>query len=120
MAEKLPCACGVWIVVTLYWSASKLALGQVKTALSQVIARTLTPPGTFDANGWLRIGLAGHQPSLGERYISTGSLYLCSAALLPLGLPADAPFWIDAEQPTTAERAWSGQSFPIDHALQRS
>jgi len=47
---------------------------QVRGALTAVLRRTLTPAGTFDENGWLRIGLAGHQPSIGEIYISTGSL----------------------------------------------
>ena len=73
--------------------------------------------GTFDANGWLRIGLAGHQPGVGERYISTGSLYLCATAFLPLGLPPDDPFWTRPAQPWTARLAWSGAPFPIDHAL---
>ncbi len=66
--------------------------GQARAALTAVIRRTLEAPGTFDEKGWLRIGLAGHQPGLGEEYISTGSLYLCSEALLPLGLPASDPF----------------------------
>ncbi|MCX6944509.1 MAG: DUF2264 domain-containing protein, partial [Opitutales bacterium] len=79
--------------------------------------RTLAAPGTFDAAGWLRIGLAGSQPALAEHYISTGSLYLCSTALLPLGLPATDPFWTDPDVPTTWERAWSGQNLPADHAL---
>jgi len=74
-------------------------------------------PDTFDAGGWLRIGLAGHQPAVGERYISTGSLYLCSTAFLPLGLPADDPFWTQPAQPWTSRLAWSGAAFPIDHAL---
>ncbi len=64
---------------------------QVRGALTAVIGRTLGAPGTFDADGWLRIGLAGHQPDIGERYISTGSLYLASLVLLPLGRPADRP-----------------------------
>ena len=74
-------------------------------------------PGTFDANGWLRIGFCGHQPGIGEAYISTGSLYLCAVAFLPLGLAANDEFWSAAAQPWTAARAWSGQVFPIDHAL---
>jgi hypothetical protein len=90
---------------------------QVRGALGAVIRRTLDAPGTFDADGWLRIGLSGHQPGVGEGYISTGSLYLCATALLPLGLPASDPFWSDAAQPWTAVKAWSGQPFPIDHAL---
>ncbi len=91
--------------------------GQARAALSAVIRRTLEAPGTFDPQGWLRIGLSGHQPGVGERYISTGSLYLCAAALLPLGLPADDPFWTAPAEPWTAQRAWSGGTFPIDRAI---
>jgi hypothetical protein len=54
---------------------------------------------------------------VGESYISTGSLYLCSAAFLPLGLPAADEFWSAPSQPWTSQRAWSGQPFPIDHAI---
>jgi hypothetical protein len=91
--------------------------GQAREALSAVIARTLDPPGTFDAQGWLTIGLAGHQPGVGERYISTGSVYLCAMALLPLGLPPDDPFWAEPPQAWTGKRAWAGEEFPIDRAL---
>ena len=90
---------------------------QVRGALTAVIRRTLDAPGTFDAAGWLRIGFCGHQPGVGESYISTGSLYLCSVAFLPLGLPASDAFWSAPPQPWTAQRAWSGEPFPIDHAL---
>jgi hypothetical protein len=90
---------------------------QVRGALTAVIKRTLDAPGTFDAEGWLRTGLCGHQPGVGEGYISTGSLYLCSVAFLPLGLPGSDPFWSGAPEPCTQQRAWSGQPFPVDHAL---
>jgi hypothetical protein len=90
---------------------------QVRGALTAVIRRSIEAPGTFDETGWLRIGFCGRQPGVGERYISTGSLYLCAVGLLPLGLPASDPFWADPPQPWTAQRAWSGQPFPIDHAL---
>jgi len=90
---------------------------QVRGALTAVIRRSIEAPGTFDEHGWLRIGFAGHQPGVGERYISTGSLYLCATGLLPLGLPASDPFWADPPKPWTAQQAWSGQPFPIDHAL---
>jgi hypothetical protein len=96
---------------------SGLPRGRVRRALSLVIQRTLGAPGTFDDAGWLKPGLAGHQPSLAEGYISAGSLYFCSTALLPLGLPETHPFWTDAEQPTTSELAWSGADLPADHAL---
>ncbi|WP_274648486.1 DUF2264 domain-containing protein [Paenibacillus humicola] len=88
----------------------------VRSALTAVIRRTLSAPGTFDAEGWLRIGFCGSQPEIGERYISTGSLYLCAAAFLPLGLAPTSPFW-QGEGSWTAKRAWSGEPFAIDHAL---
>ena len=90
---------------------------QVRGALTAVIRRTLEAPDTFDAAGWLRIGVCGHQPGVGESYISTGSLYLCSVLLLPLGLAATDEFWSAPAQPWTSRRAWSGQPFPVDHAL---
>jgi hypothetical protein len=89
---------------------------QVRCALTAVQRRTLTPAGTFSADGWLQIGLAGHQPSLGETYISTGSLYLASAAWLPLGLPPADPFWSAPAAPWTQQKAWSGVDIPVDHA----
>lgn len=91
--------------------------GQARAALSAVIARTLDAPGTVDGDGWLTLGLCGHQPGIAETYISTGSLYLCSAAFLPLGLPHTDPFWTDAPIDWTARRAFGGQPIPIDKAL---
>jgi hypothetical protein len=90
---------------------------QARVALTRVIRRTLEAPETFDANGWLRIGVAGHQPGLGETYISTGSLYLCSFALVPLGLPASDPFWSDPPAKTTWEKVRSGENLLADHAI---
>lgn len=90
---------------------------QVRCALTAVIRRTLEPVGTFDKKGWLQIGLAGHQPSLGETYISTGSLYLCTAAFLPLGLPAENAFWSGEAKPWSSQRLWQGNDLPADHAL---
>ena len=94
-----------------------LAPGQVRSALTAVIHRTMDAPGTFDANGWLQIGLCGHQPGIGETYISTGSLYLCSVAFLPLGLSALDPFWTAPAQDWTAKKIWSGQNVKTDHAV---
>lgn len=92
--------------------------GQVRAALSAVLERTLAPRGCWRDDGFLRIGLTGSQPSLGEPYISTGSLYLTACALLPLGLPRTAPFWVDEEEPWTSVRLWErGEDLPADHAL---
>ncbi|MDQ6422789.1 DUF2264 domain-containing protein [Paenibacillus sp. LHD-117] len=94
-----------------------LAPGAVRSALTAIIGRTLDAPGTFTEDGWLTIGLSGHQPGLGEGYISTGSTYLCAAVFLPLGLPASDPFWTEPGQPWTSVLAWSGLATPIDSAL---
>lgn len=90
---------------------------QVRGALTAVIRRMMEAPGTFDENGWLRIGFCGHQPALAEKYISTGSLYLCATGLLPLGLPPTDLFWQGPPAPWTAQKLWSGESLPADHAL---
>ncbi|GAB2592230.1 DUF2264 domain-containing protein [Spirosoma areae] len=95
----------------------ELAPNQVRSALTAVIHRTMDAPGTFDAKGWLQIGLCGHQPAIGETYISTGSLYLCSVAFLPLGLPTSDPFWSAPTTDWTAKKIWSGQNVPTDHAI---
>ena len=91
--------------------------GQARGALTAIIRRTIETSDTFDADGWLRIGLCGHQPGLAEPYISTGSLYLCTFALLPLGLPASAPFWTEPSTDWTSRKVWAGQNLPADHAL---
>jgi len=85
--------------------------------LTAVMHRTLDAAGTFDSAGWLTVGLCGHQPHLGESYISTGSLYLCATVLLPLGLPAEDAFWSGASEDWTSRRLWRGEDGIADHAL---
>lgn len=90
---------------------------QVRGALTAAMAASLDAPGSYDANGWLTIGLSGHQPSLGEFYISTGSLYLCLEAFLPLGLSPEDPFWRDPDADWTAKHVWAGGDLAADRAL---
>ncbi|CAN5268044.1 DUF2264 domain-containing protein [soil metagenome] len=90
---------------------------QVRSALSAVIGRMIEAPGTFDSGGWLTVGFAGRQPHLGESYISSGSVYLCAAGLLPLGLPASDPFWTAASADWTSKKIWSGLDADADHAI---
>jgi hypothetical protein len=80
--------------------------GQVRRALSSVINKTLGHPETFTPDGWLKIGIHGHQPERAEKYISTGSLYLCLTAFLPLGLGEADPFWSEPASATTQEKTW--------------
>ncbi|HZQ50777.1 MAG TPA: DUF2264 domain-containing protein [Bryobacteraceae bacterium] len=91
---------------------------QVRAGLSAVLHRMLEAPGTFDPDGWLTVGFCGHQPAIAESYISTGSLYLCSAGFLPLGLPAVDPFWSKPTQPWTQKKIWNGENTRPDHGIQ--
>ena len=95
---------------------SSVTPAQVRCAMTAVMRRIMAFDN-FDAEGFLRVGVCGHQPDMGEGYISTGSLYLCLAAFLPLGLPEDAPFWADADAPWTMKRMWAGEDMPCEHAL---
>jgi len=96
---------------------SELALGGVRAALNAVIHRMVEAPNTFDDKGWLRIGVVGAQPKMGEGYINTGSVYLCTVGLLQVGLPASDPFWTEPDGPWTQKRIWSGENLPADHAI---
>lgn len=89
----------------------------VRCALTKVIERTVASPSVFDTDGWLKIGVCGSQPSMGERYISTGSLYLCSAVFIPLGLPSGDEFWSSPDEPWSSVKLWNGDNAECEHAL---
>ena len=88
----------------------------VRCGLTAVIRRVMSAEDMFDEGGWLRPGVYGHQPELAEGYINIGSLYLCSAVFLPLGLAPADPFWADPEDEWTGKRVWRGGHIVIDHA----
>ena len=91
--------------------------GQVRSALTAVIGKVMEHPGLFDSEGWLNPGIYGCQPELAEDYISTGSLYLCTAVFLPLGLAVEHPFWQEEDAPWTGKKIWSGANVKADHAV---
>ena len=88
----------------------------VRCGLTAVIRRVMAAPGMFDAEGWLQPGVYGLQPELAEPYINIGSLYLCSAVFLPLGLSPEDPFWSAPDAAWTGKQVWSGGHITIDHA----
>jgi len=90
---------------------------QVRSMFYHMIKRQLEAKGTFDAKGWLTLGIAGHQLGIGENYISTGSVYLCSEAFLFLGLPASDSFWQGKDEDWTSKKVYKGLEIPIDHAI---
>ena len=84
--------------------------GQVRAGLTTVLKRLSEANGLYDKNGWLQIGVIGHQPEMGEAYITTGSLYLHSFGFLPLGLPANHSFWTSASEPWSNVKIWRGDT----------
>jgi hypothetical protein len=91
---------------------------QVRSALTKVMRNLFDVGGTFDKNGWLTLGFAGHQPEIADSYTSTGSLYLCTTGFLALGLPASDPFWSLPPQPWTSQKAWGGKKVQKDYKVE--
>ena len=89
----------------------------VRCGLNAVIRRVMSSPDLFDEDGWLQPGVYGLQPELAEPYINIGSLYLCSAVFLPLGLCPEDPFWAGADESWTGKKVWAGEHIVIDHAI---
>ncbi|WBL21559.1 DUF2264 domain-containing protein [Zunongwangia sp. HRR-M8] len=96
--------------------SEELSPAQVRSALYAVIKNQIEAEGTFDKEGWLQVGLMGHQNNIGEGYISTGSLYLSTEAFLVLGLSTEDEFWTAPAEAWTQKKIWSGHTIPIDHA----
>lgn len=93
----------------------ELSNGQVRAALTQVMHRMFDHQNNYNQKGFLTIGFCGSQPETADWYTNNGSLYMTSLAFMPLGLPANHPFWTDAPQPWTQVKAWNGKPFPKDH-----
>ena len=95
---------------------SDLSNGQVRAALTKVLHRMFDQENNFNEKGYLSIGFCGtSQKNVADWYTNNGSLYMTTLAFMPLGLPADHPFWTDAAQPWTQVKAWNNQAFPKDH-----
>jgi hypothetical protein len=90
----------------------------VRCALGAVLRRQMELPGTFDRDGWLTLGYAGHQPELAEHYVSTGSVYFAATALAPLGLAPEDHFWSGPDQAWTSKRLWAGYDGARDRKLE--
>ena len=93
----------------------ELSNGQVRAALTQVMHRMFDHQNNYNQKGFLTIGFCGSQPETADWYTNNGSLYMTSLSFMPLGLPANHPFWTDAPQPWTQVKAWNGKTFPKDH-----
>ena len=112
MATMQPLALMAWYQTL----PSDLSNGQVRAALTKVLHRMFDQENNFNEKGYLSIGFCGNsQKNVADWYTNNGSLYMTTLAFMPLGLPADHPFWTDTAQPWTQVKAWSNQPFPKDH-----
>jgi len=93
-----------------------LTPGQVRTALTAVLKKTLENPNTYNSKGWLNIGVYGIQPALADVYITTGSLYMSANIFPALGLPDTDEFWTSPAQEFSSQKIWKGENGPYDHS----
>lgn len=98
------------------WLPKELPNGQIRAAMTAVMNRMFGDNRNFNEKDFLTLGFNGSQPHISDWYTNNGSLYMASLAFLPLGLPAEHPFWTDASQAWTSKKAWGGEEFPKDHA----
>ena len=112
MATMQPLALMAWYQTL----PSDLTNGQVRAALTKVLHRMFDQENNFNEKGYLSIGFCGtNQKNVADWYTNNGSLYMTTLSFMPLGLPANHPFWTDAAQPWTQVKAWNNQPFPKDH-----
>lgn len=99
------------------WLPEELSEGQVRSAMTAVIKRMFHDDRNFNEKGFLTIGFNGKQSGIADVYTNNGSLYMATLAFLPLGLPADHSFWTTPAQSWTSKKAWDGEEFRKDHAV---
>lgn len=89
--------------------------GQVRAATLAAQRTIFGNPSNFGKDGYLTIGFAGHQPTLGDIYSNNGSMYITSESLIALGLPPSDSYWTAAPLPWTSKKAFAGEPFPKDY-----
>lgn len=94
---------------------ASLPEGQVRAALEAVHKTIWSHRSNFTGKGFLTIGFAGHQPSLGDWYSNNGSMYIATESFLTLGLPATDSYWTAQARDWTQKKAFSQQPFPKDY-----
>ena len=89
-----------------------LSEGQVRSALTAVMKRMYATDANFNVKGFLTLGFTASQTDIADVYTNNGSLYMTTLAFMPLGLPADHPFWTSLaenldEQESVGRRGFS-------------
>ena len=83
--------------------------GQLRNSLTKVLINILNKD-IYDSDGFLNIGFNCEQNSLQDYYSNTGSCYITTIGLLPLGLEVNHPFWNEPSRPFTQESCWKFKS----------
>ena len=90
---------------------------QVRSAMTKVLKAQFGNKNNFNTDGWLIVGLNGSQSGIGESNINTGSLYLCCAIFLPLGLSYNDMFWTAPFAEWSSVQAWNGRQLQQDQSI---
>ena len=90
---------------------------QVRSALTKVLQRQFMNSANMTSDGWLIVGLNGSQMDISEKDINTGSLYMCCAVFLALGLNFNDPFWNSPSAQWSSVKAWSGNQIQQDQSI---
>jgi hypothetical protein len=90
---------------------------QVRSALTKVLMNQFKGNQNFNSEGWLIVGLNGSQLELAEKNVTTGSLYLCCAVFLALGLGQNEIFWTGPSAEWSSLKARNMSKMQIDQSI---
>ena len=121
LGKSLTYRCGVFHLLSqaalLKILPRNISPAQVRSALTKVLQRLFDDNQNFTSDGWLLMGLYGSQTDIAEKNVTTGSLYLCCAVFLPLGLKADEIFWKAPSEEWSSLKAWNGHQIQPDQSI---
>ena len=121
LGKSLSYRCGVFHLLSqaalLKALPKNINPAQVRCALTKVIQNLFSGDENFTKDGWLIRGLKGSQVDICESNINTGSLYLCCAVFLPLGLSFNDLFWSAPYEEWSSVKAWSGDELKLDQSI---
>ena len=121
LGSALAYRCGVFHLLSqaalLKALPRNISPAQVRSALTKVIERQFAENQNFNTEGWLICGLNASQIEMCEDDINTGSLYMCCAVFLALGLKDDDPFWNTPCQEWSSLKAWNGSQIQPDQSI---
>lgn len=121
IGKSLTYRCGVFHLLSqaalLKILPRNISPAQVRSALTKVLKTFFDGDQNFTDDNWLLMGLYGSQTDIAEKNVTTGSLYLCCAVFLPLGLEETDVFWNSPPAEWTSKKAWNGNQIQPDQSI---